>query len=620
MTQNHRTVKHNQVFNLQRRVIGFGVIFLFIGIWFVWRLIGLQVLDDGNRYRDFAKNKRIDQIVLPAGRGAIVDRNNVDLALTVPVKTITANPSQIENPRDSARELSLILDTELSVLEERLSQTHRQFAYLERQVEDEVAEKVLNLGITGIYVQEEMSRIRPGEDLALNLLGRTDIDGIGISGVEKAYDFLLTGSSGLMEVERGAGGLTIPGGSHQIIEQSQQGETLVLSIDRSVQFAAEQILIDGVIAANAQGGTLVAMRPDTGEIVASATVSRNSEGQVGVSSDNRAITWAYEPGSIMKPLTFAGILEEKVAGPSSLREVPNAIEIWEDVFIDSFAHETEEWNVTEILKRSSNVGTILWAQDLGESRLYDRLTDFGLGQKSGLELPGETRGSLPELTKWSGTSLPTISIGQGVATTPMQMLVAYSSIANGGVRPAPSLILGARDNDGMFELMPSGTPQRIFSSETAELLTAMMEEVVIDGTGTQAQVPGYRVAGKTGTAWKPHPDGGYGEETNEIKYVASFAGFLPADQPELTVIVVIDEPVGSIYSGGRAAAPVFAEFAQFAVRQLRIPSEEERLGLEQTGRVIAITPAQAQAIEEAELAAAEAAAEDSKEITAPPTG
>mgnify|MGYP001305038630 FL=1 len=620
MTENHRTVKHNQVFNLQRRVIGFGVIFLFIGIWFVWRLIGLQVLDDGNRYRDFAKNKRIDQIVLPAGRGAIVDRNNVDLALTVPVKTITANPSQIENPRDSARELSLILDTELSVLEERLSQTHRQFAYLERQVEDEVAEKVLNLGITGIYVQEEMSRIRPGEDLALNLLGRTDIDGIGISGVEKAYDFLLTGSSGLMEVERGAGGLTIPGGSHQIIEQSQQGETLVLSIDRSVQFAAEQILIDGVIAANAQGGTLVAMRPDTGEIVASATVSRNSEGQVGVSSDNRAITWAYEPGSIMKPLTFAGILEEKVAGPSSLREVPNAIEIWEDVFIDSFAHETEEWNVTEILKRSSNVGTILWAQDLGESRLYDRLTDFGLGQRSGLELPGETRGSLPELTKWSGTSLPTISIGQGVATTPMQMLVAYSSIANGGVRPAPSLILGARDNDGMFELMPSGTPQRIFSSETAELLTAMMEEVVIDGTGTQAQVPGYRVAGKTGTAWKPHPDGGYGEETNEIKYVASFAGFLPADQPELTVIVVIDEPVGSIYSGGRAAAPVFAEFAQFAVRQLRIPSEEERLGLEQTGRVIAITPAQAQAIEEAELAAAEAAAEDSKEITAPPAG
>ena len=152
-----------------------------------------------------------------------------------------------------------------------------------------------------------------------------------------------------MEVERGAGGLTIPGGSHQIIDQSEQGETLILSIDRSVQFAAEEILIDGVVSANAQGGTLVAMRPDTGEIVASATVSRTLEGEVTISSDNRSVTWAYEPGSIMKPLTFAGVLEEKVAGPSSLREVPNAIEIWEDVFIDSFAHETENWNVAEIL-------------------------------------------------------------------------------------------------------------------------------------------------------------------------------------------------------------------------------------------------------------------------------
>ena len=622
MTQNPRNVRHSNNFNLQRRVIGFGSAFFLIAVCFVWKLVGLQVLDEGNRYRDFAKNKRIDQIVLPAGRGAIVDRNNVDLALTVPLKTITANPSEIENPREVARELSLILDTELTVLEERLLQSHRQFVYMQRQVDDEMAERVLDLEEHGIYVQDEMGRIRPGEDLALNILGRTDIDGIGISGVEKAYDSLLTGSSGLMEVERGAGGLTIPGGSHQIIDQSEQGETLILSIDRSVQFAAEEILIDGVVSANAQGGTLVAMRPDTGEIVASATVSRTLEGEVTISSDNRSVTWAYEPGSIMKPLTFAGVLEEKVAGPSSLREVPNAIAIWEDVFRDSFAHEKENWSVTEILRRSSNVGTILWAQDLGESRLYDMLVDFGLGLRTGLDLPGETRGSLPEEKKWSGTSLPTISIGQGVATTPMQMLVAYSSIANGGVRPAPSLVLGTRDNDGVFELMPSGTPERIFSSETADLLTLMMEEVVSDGTGVQAQVPGYRVAGKTGTAWKPLPDGGYGEETGEMKYVASFAGFLPADQPELAIIVVIDEPVGAIYSGGRAAAPIFAEFAQFAVRQLRIPSEVERLGLEQPGRVIATTPAQAKAIAEAEAVAAEAAAEteaeELEEITAPP--
>ncbi|HJP16282.1 MAG TPA: penicillin-binding protein 2 [Acidimicrobiales bacterium] len=620
MTNNSLNTKNKKVFNLQLRVVTTGVLFFSVAAWFVWRLIGLQILDDGQRYSDYAKNKRIDQIVLPAGRGAIVDRNNVDLVLSVPAKTITADPSSIEDPLKAAKELSLILDMELKVLEERLLQNHRQFTYLQRQVEDDVAEEVTKLGIKGVFVIEEMSRVRPGEELALNLLGRTDIDGNGISGIEKAYDTFLTGSAGLMQVETGAGGLTIPGGSNETISLSENGHTLVLTIDRSVQFAAERILIDGVVAANAQGGTLVAMRPDTGEIVASATVSRDADGSVGVSSDNRAVTWAYEPGSIMKPLTFAGVLQENVGAPSSVKEIPNAIEIWDKVFIDSFAHEAEEWSIAEILKRSSNVGTIIWAQELGEKHLYESLANFGLGQISGLELPGETRGSLLEQSKWSGTSLSTIAIGQGIAATPLQMLVAYSTIANGGLKPAPTLVLGARDSNGAFEMMNSKSPEQVFSNETSDLLIEMMEGVVTDGTGTRAQVPGYQVAGKTGTAWKPHPEGGYGQEINEIRYVASFAGFLPSDDPELAIIVVIDEPVGSTYSGGKAAAPVFAEFAQFAVRQLRIPSEAERLGLEQAGRVIATTPAQAREIAEAEAEAAALLEAALEEVAAPSSG
>ena len=612
-------VKGKTVFNLKLRVWTAGALFVGVAVWFAWRLIGLQVLDDGQKYQDFAKNERMDQIVLPAGRGAIVDRNDIDLVLTVPAKTITADPSEIEDPLKAARELSLILDTELELLEQRLSQSDRRFSYLQRQVSEEVAEEVSRLQIKGISVIDEVARIRPGEELALNLLGRTDIDGNGISGVEKAYDSFLIGSSGLMEVEKGVGGLTIPGGRNEIISSSQHGHTLVLTIDRSVQFAAERILIDGVVATNAQGGTLVAMRPSTGEIIASATVSRNTDGLVEVSSDNRAVTWAYEPGSIMKPLTFAGVIEEKVGAPSSVMEIPNAIEIWEEAFIDSFAHETEEWSIAEILKRSSNVGTIMWAQELGEKRLYERLASFGLGQVTGLELPGETRGSLLGQSQWSGTSLPTIAIGQGVAVTPMQMLVAYSAIANEGRRPAPSLVLGARDSSGLFEIMNSESPERIFSTETSDLLIEMMEGVVVEGTGTEAQVPGYRVAGKTGTAWKPLADGGYGDETGEQKYVASFAGFLPADDPELSIIVVIDEPVAP-YSGGKAAAPVFAEFAQFAVRQLRIPSEAERLGLEQPGRVIATTPAQAREIAEAAAAAAALEEEATEEVAAPSVG
>ena len=612
-------VKGKTVFNLKLRVWTAGALFVGVAVWFAWRLIGLQVLDDGQKYQDFAKNERMDQIVLPAGRGAIVDRNDIDLVLTVPAKTITADPSEIEDPLKAARELSLILDTELELLEQRLSQSDRRFSYLQRQVSEEVAEEVSRLQIKGISIIDEVARIRPGEELALNLLGRTDIDGNGISGVEKAYDSFLIGSSGLMEVEKGVGGLTIPGGRNEIISSSEHGHTLVLTIDRSVQFAAERILIDGVITTNAQGGTLVAMRPSTGEIIASATVSRNTDGLVEVSSDNRAVTWAYEPGSIMKPLTFAGVVEEKVGAPSSVMEIPNVIEIWEEAFHDSFAHEAEEWSIAEILKKSSNVGTIMWAQELGEKRLYETLTDFGLGQVTGLELPGETRGSLLGQSQWSGTSLPTIAIGQGVAVTPMQMLVAYSAIANEGRRPVPSLVLGARDSSGLFEIMNSELPERIFSTETSDLLIEMMEGVVVEGTGTEAQVPGYRVAGKTGTAWKPLADGGYGDETGEQKYVASFAGFLPADDPELSIIVVIDEPVAP-YSGGKAAAPVFAEFAQFAVRQLRIPSEAERLGLEQPGRVIATTPAQAREIAEAAAAAAALEEEATEEVAAPSVG
>ena len=221
------------------------------------------------------------------------------------------------------------------------------------------------------------------------------------------------------------------------------------------------------------------------------------------------------------------------------------------------------------------------------------MVDFGLGQATGLGFPGEAHGILPPVAKWSGTSLPTIAIGQGVATTPIQMLTSYATLANRGLRPAPILVLGMRDHGGVFESFGNNVGRRVVSEATAEELVVMMEEAVRSGTGTRAQVPGYRVAGKTGTAWKPHPAGGYGEEEDEVRYVASFACFLPADAPELVVLVIVDEPAGYPYSGGRVAAPVFSEFAKFAVLQLRIPAAEERMDLDMPGRVMAATPAQA---------------------------
>ena len=297
-----------------------------------------------------------------------------------------------------------------------------------------------------------------------------------------------------------------------------------------------------------------------------------------------------------------------MASPDTVREVPGRIEVHDATFRDTPLHDPVDLTVSDILRRSSNVGTIMLASDLGSDALHSKFHDFGLGRVSALEFPGESGGSLLALPRWSGTSLPTISIGQGVSTTPMQMVTAYAALANRGVRPAPTLVRGTRDDGGMFEPQRAGRTTTVVPATVAAEVVAMMEGVVESGTGTRAVVPGYRVAGKTGTAWKPRPGGGYGSD-GDRDYVASFAGFLPADQPQLVVLVVVDEPSSARYSGGRAAAPIFSEFAQFAVRRLRIPSEAERAGPEQAGRVRAITPAHQRLLDEAVL-----------ELAAPSTG
>ena len=601
---------------LRRRCIATGVVFVLAAAALLWRLVSLQVLEP-DRYLEHGEAQRIRSISLPAARGAILDRNGVDLALSVPLQTIAADPRQVEDPIRAARALAQIVDTDVAVLEERLA-SGKAFVYIDRQVEEEVARTVLDLELLGIYTIQERARLRPGNDSTIALLGRTDIDDNGVSGLEMVHDDLLSGAPGEMIVETGARGATIPGGEYQV-EPAALGRDLVLSIDRSLQFEAERLLLDGVEAAGANSGILVAMDPDTGELLASAAVIRE-DGMVRPSSEHRAATWSFEPGSIMKALTFSAVLETGLGAVSSVREVPGWVHVHDSDFRDSFPHDEEDWSIADVIQKSSNVGTILWAVDLGEERLYEQLLDFGLGQRTPLDFPGEASGILPAVGRWSGTSLPTIAIGQGVAVTPLQMASAFSAIANGGELPAPTLVLGSRDTAGMFTAADVPAPTRVIDTETARHLVDMLEGVVEAGTGTNAQVPGYRVAGKTGTAWKPQPEGGYGEGSGNVDYVASFVGMLPAEDPELVVLVVVDEPALHSYSGGRAAAPIFADFAQFAVRQRRIPSEAERIGLEEDGRVMAATPAQVAALEAAEALAREEAERASDEVAAASAG
>ncbi len=572
----------------RRRAVFGGLMLAVVAGMFGWRLASLQLLEP-ERFVAHGEAQRFKTLRLRAGRGAIVDRNGVDLVLSVPGQSMIANPRRVEDPVRAARALAQVLGADSEVLERRIS-SDKSFVYLGRQVDLEVAEAILALEISGVYAQEEWERIRPGGDSALSILGRTDIDSIGISGIELVYDGLLSGTDGERRVEMGMWGASIPGGEYSV-EPARNGRTLVLALDRALQFEAERLLLESVEAVGAKGGVLVAMHPATGEILVSATVRRSS-------SEHRAVTWTYEPGSIIKPLTVSAILDRAVAAPDTVREVPPRLKVHDATFSDSPFHETVELTLADIIRRSSNVGTILWAHDLGAEALHEQLREFGLGSVTDLDFPGEASGILHPAGRWSGTSLPTIAIGQGVSTTPLQMLVAYSALANGGVRPAPTLVLGTRDDDGVFEARRPGPSLSVLPATVAAEVVGMMEQVVASGTGTRAQVSGYRVAGKTGTAWKVLPTGGYGSKGNR-SYVASFAGFLPAEAPRLAVIVVVDEPSGEVYSGGRVAAPVFAEFARFAVRQLRIPSADERVEADREGRVMALTPARHAILREA---------------------
>jgi len=572
-----------------RRSIFVGIVMLLISGSLVWRLVHFQILDS-QRYIAHGASQRIKTEEVLAQRGSILDRYGIDLAVSVARRSLVADTRLVEDPVLTAKALVQIIGGDLVELENKLS-SGKQFVYLSRQVEDRFVEAVLSLKLSGIYTQKEQSRVRPDGDAVLAITGRTDIDGNGISGLEKSYDEYLSGENGRKIVERGPRGSTIPGGEYSL-EPAKNGETIVLTLDRSLQFEAEKIMISGVDKAGAEAGLLVAMRPSTGEILASVAVERNPDGDIQQVSEHRSVTWTFEPGSIMKPLTFSAVMDAGVASSESVRKVADEIHVHDSDFSDWFDHDETEWSVSEILFRSSNVGTILWAQEIGPSLLHNKLQKFGIGRKSELNFPGEANGILLPVEKWSGTSLPTIAIGQGVSVTPIQMLTAYATIANRGLRPAPTLIRGVGDTVEMTVNPVNSQPERIIEPRTAESLVEIIETVVSSGTGRNAQIPGYRVAGKTGTAWKPQL-GGYGEEEEDRRYVVSFAGFFPVDEPEIVALVVVDEPSASFDSGGKAAAPIFADFARFAARQLRIPSENEKIDSSLSERVLAITPAQA---------------------------
>jgi cell division protein FtsI (penicillin-binding protein 3) len=536
------------------------------------RLVQVQALG-GEEYAAFGASQRFQDITLPADRGSIFDRNGHDLAVSLPQQTIWANPELIAHPLEVAAALAapLALDpARTTALAERLAREDAEFVYVARRVDDEVAAAVEDLELPGIGFLEEPKRFAPAGDLARSVLGQVGVDDEGLSGLEKQYDDALTGEPGALVIEKDPNGRTIPGGEHERVP-AQRGDDLVLTIDRSMQYETERALAAQILAKGAKGGTAIVSRPATGEILALANFTTDEEtGGIVATGNNMGVTAVYEPGSVNKVITVAAAIEEGLVNPATELEVPDAMWVSDHEYTDHDPHPTESYSVTRILSESSNIGTIKLAQMLGKDRLDSYLRRFGFGTRTALDFPNEAAGQLLHPEDYSGTSIGSIPIGQGISVTAMQMLEAYNVLANDGVYVPPTLVLETVDGDGTRHPVRTGEGRRVVSAATAAQMREMLVNVVTEGTGTRGGITGYSVAGKTGTARKPLPEGGYQDAAGNYHYVANFVGFVPAEQPELSIIVVIDEPAGDIY-GGTVAAPVFADLAQYGLRLFRIP-------------------------------------------------
>jgi cell division protein FtsI (penicillin-binding protein 3) len=533
------------------------------------RLVLLQVRD-GRAYDLLAADQRVRRIALPAERGTLYDRSMHELALSLPAKAIYADPALVVDAEETASRLAPLLDVPQARLARALTGPSR-FEYLARRVDLDAAARIEDLGLPGISSLDEPTRRYPGGRLAAQVLGFVGLDGSGLAGLELQYEEILAGRSGEMVVEQDPDGLPIPQGLRRTV-RPRRGRDLLLTLDKDIQFHAERALAGAIRRNGAIGGTVIVLDPETGDVLAMATDpgfdANEFDSAPPGATRNRGVTDVYEPGSVNKVITAAAALEEGVISPGERMWVTARIQVADRVFHESHPHPTMAMTLTDVIAQSSNVGTIMTADRLGSGRLDAYLRAFGFGRETGIGFPGESDGILMAVEDWWGTSMATIPIGQGIAVTPLQMASVYATIASGGVRMAPRLVGGTVGPRGTVVELPPPAGERVVSPRTARLVTGMLAHAVDAGTGREAQVPRYWVAGKTGTARKPLEEArGYSDQ-----YVASFIGFAPARDPAVVVAAILDEP-DTVY-GGVASAPLFREVTQFALAHLRVPTAE----------------------------------------------
>ncbi|MFM7225049.1 MAG: peptidoglycan D,D-transpeptidase FtsI family protein [Actinomycetota bacterium] len=534
-------------------------------------LLGVRVVQvqarDGDSYARRAVEQTLHRTDVPADRGSIFDRNGRDLALTVRRSTVYADPTLVRDPVGTAAVLAPVLGVDGPYLVRQLSDRRFRFRYLARTVSDDVQTAVRaavrNHRLSGIGFMEEPDRSYPAGPLAAALLGRIGGDPPGSAvGIEGIYHDLLVGSPGRLEVEVDPGGKEIPG-TRRVAIPARRGSDIVLTIDEDVQWQAEHALADQITATGARRGTAVVVDLADGDVLAMATVrSVGGRGSVaGPYERNVALTDLYEPGSTMKVVTLSWALEHGRVAPTTRFEVPDRYRVpgGDEPYEDAEPHPTTWWTTADIMRESSNVGTIKIAERMTNAEMGAGQRAFGLGRRTTIDWPGQSAGLLTDPDEYYATGRFSAAIGYGAAVSVAQMLGVFATVANGGVSRPLHLREATVDPDGRRTpaVVPAG--RRVVSATTAAAMTTMMRRVVGAGTGACAAVPGYTVAGKTGTA-KIAVDGEY---TN--RKVVSFIGFAPAERPRFAVAVVVDSPADPHLTGGTVAAPVWSEITRFAL-------------------------------------------------------
>lgn len=536
---------------------------LFVLSLFAGRLVQLQGLD-ASVLADQALNTRRVSVELPARRGDITDVNGAVLATTVDRRDVRIDQTLVGGYSKggipgAAAELAPLLQQTTPEMITKLTGSSRG-AFVARNITPDVARKVLLLKIPGLDTPQASRRVYPAGDLAANVLGFVAADGIAYGGVEGGFDATLAGASGKITYEQAKDGTRIPTGISEQVEP-RDGGNVTLTIDRDLQWKAQQLIAAQVATTQAESGEIAVVDPRTGHVLALATAPTfdpNAPGKAKKADQgNRPLLEVFEPGSTSKVITLAAALQEGVATPLTQVTVPNRLKRADRTFRDAEEHGVEQLTAAGVLAKSSNIGTIMLGEKVSPAVMERYLRQFGLGTKADVGLP-ESPGILAPSTQWNGSQRYTVLFGQGLSLNTLQAAQVFATIANDGVRVPPSLVAGWTGADGTYHATPARPPVRVLSDATARSMRQMMEGVVVEGgTAVKAAVPGYRVAGKTGTAQRA-VQGGY------RGYTASFIGMAPAEDPALVIAVFLQDPIRGHY-GGEVAAPVFRDLMTYAL-------------------------------------------------------